>query len=290
MQKDFVAFGTMCQKRSGCVTHPDQRSPVRVVPPVRIAGFGGSCRWQMLGEVRERCACVLCVGPRRQILLQFIEVTHHIRAQHPTHFEFTDAFLVELATLSLSSVWGDFLANSELERRARGLDRRYEYHCYAGRWRAGGGGGTGGGGQLSPNARGSATQVICSFRSARPLQPAAEVDSTACSASTPELRLMWFLWRCSTPSVWGYLCAAANAAMDARPFLSPVYEPPATGCGGLLAVRTSLKYLHFWTELYCQQPDDDVFCSAEIAAGHVAHAELIQPLGGGRTMVRREPT
>jgi hypothetical protein len=108
------------------------------------------------------------------------------------------------------------------------------------------------------------------------------------SASTPELRLMWCLWRCSTPSVWGYLCAAANAAMDARPFLSPAYEPPAAGCGDLLAVRTSLKYLHFWTELYCRQPDDDAFCSAEIAAGHVAHAELIQPLGGGRTMVRRE--
>jgi hypothetical protein len=99
---------------------------------------------------------------------------------------------------------------------------------------------------------------------------------------------MWCLWRCSTPSVWGYLCAAANAAMDARPFLSPAYEPPAAGCGDLLAVRTSLKYLHFWTELYCRQPDDDAFCSAEIAAGHVAHAELIQPLGGGRTMVRRE--
>lgn len=124
----------------------------------------------------ERCACA---GPRWQILLQFIEVTHHIRAQHPTHFEFTDAFLVELATLSLSSVWGDFLANSELERRARGLDRRYEYRCYAGRGQGARAGG--GGGQLSPNARGSATQVICSFSPARPLQPAAEVDSTACA-------------------------------------------------------------------------------------------------------------
>jgi hypothetical protein len=49
VQKDFVAFGTMCQKRSGCVTHPDQRSPVRVVvPPVR-ASLGSA------GRVDGRC-------------------------------------------------------------------------------------------------------------------------------------------------------------------------------------------------------------------------------------------
>ena len=77
VQKDFVAFGHMCRKRLGTVAHPHERSPV---------------------------------------LLQFFEVVHHIREQCPSEFEFNDAFLVSLARMTDSELFGDFLCNSEKER------------------------------------------------------------------------------------------------------------------------------------------------------------------------------
>lgn len=77
VQKDFVAFGHMCRKRLGTVTHPDQRSPC---------------------------------------LLQFFECVHHLRLQCPAEFEFNDHFLCTLAALTDSELFSDFLANSEKER------------------------------------------------------------------------------------------------------------------------------------------------------------------------------
>ena len=46
---------------------------------------------------------------RSPILLQFLDCVHQLRHQQPEAFEFSDAFLVELATYAQSEWFADFV-------------------------------------------------------------------------------------------------------------------------------------------------------------------------------------
>ena len=75
VRKEFGGFGFAFSQRFGTAAAPTERSP---------------------------------------IFLQFLDATHQLVKQCPRSFEFTDAFLVDLMTLSGSEWWCDFLFDSEV--------------------------------------------------------------------------------------------------------------------------------------------------------------------------------
>jgi hypothetical protein len=54
---------------------------------------------------------------RSPIFIQFLDCVHQLTVQFPRHFEFTSAFLVQIALHSYSSRFGTFLLNTEKERQ-----------------------------------------------------------------------------------------------------------------------------------------------------------------------------
>ena len=76
-EKEFGAFGHKYQTRLGTAADPDQRSPV---------------------------------------FLQFLDCVHQLMEQQPHAFEFSGAFLVELATYAQSEWFSDFMLDCESQR------------------------------------------------------------------------------------------------------------------------------------------------------------------------------
>jgi hypothetical protein len=85
VQKEFGAFGFSFSMRFGTAAEPTERSP---------------------------------------IFLQFLDAVHQLRRQRPESFEFTEAFLVDLATFSGSEWWSDFLFDDERTRVQQDLGSR----------------------------------------------------------------------------------------------------------------------------------------------------------------------
>ena len=77
VRKEFGAFGFAFSQRLGTASAPTERSP---------------------------------------IFLQFLDAVHQLRRQCPELFEFSDAFLVDLAIFSGSEWWSDFLFDDERTR------------------------------------------------------------------------------------------------------------------------------------------------------------------------------
>lgn len=53
---------------------------------------------------------------RSPIFIQFLDCVHQLLLQFPTHFEFSEAFLLELAYHSFSGLYGTFMCNSHQDR------------------------------------------------------------------------------------------------------------------------------------------------------------------------------
>jgi myotubularin-related protein 1/2 len=53
---------------------------------------------------------------RSPIFIQFLDCVHQLLLQFPTHFEFSEAFLVELAYHAFSGCYGTFMCNSHQDR------------------------------------------------------------------------------------------------------------------------------------------------------------------------------
>ena len=85
VQKEFGAFGFAFSQRLGTASAPTERSP---------------------------------------IFLQFLDAVHQLRRQCPESFEFSDAFLVDLAIFSGSEWWSDFLFDDERTRLQQQLGSR----------------------------------------------------------------------------------------------------------------------------------------------------------------------
>ena len=85
VRKEFGAFGFAFSQRLGTASAPSERSP---------------------------------------IFLQFLDAVHQLRRQCPEMFEFSDAFLVDLAVFSGSEWWSDFLFDDERTRVQQQIDVR----------------------------------------------------------------------------------------------------------------------------------------------------------------------